>query len=65
MGGAARELAKYRGIEEIHVVEIDRRVVEVAKEFLPQTACGFSDPVSQFIFKMESSLSAIRRTFMT
>ncbi len=43
-GGAARELAKYRGIEEIHVVEIDRRVVEVAKEFLPQTACGFSDP---------------------
>lgn len=50
-GGVARELAKYAGIEAIHIVEIDRRVVEVAKEFLPQTACGFSDPRVQVYYQ--------------
>ena len=43
-GGAARELCKYPGIERIDVVEIDRRVVEVCREFLPGTARGFDDP---------------------
>lgn len=43
-GGVARELAKYPGIESVDVVEIDRRVVEVCREYLPQTACGFDDP---------------------
>lgn len=43
-GGVARELAKYKSIEKIDVVEIDPRVVAVCKEFLPETACGFSDP---------------------
>ncbi len=43
-GGAARELCKYKHIESIEIAEIDRRVVEVCKEYLPQTACGFADP---------------------
>ena len=43
-GGVARELAKYPGIESVDVVEIDRRVVEVCRAYLPQTACGFDDP---------------------
>lgn len=42
-GGAARELCKYPDIERIDVVEIDARVVEVCKEYLPKTACGFDD----------------------
>lgn len=42
-GGVLRELSKYKDIESIDLVEIDRRVVEVCKEFLPQTACGFED----------------------
>ena len=43
-GGAARELAKYPTIEHIDVAEIDRRVIAVCREYLPQTACGFDDP---------------------
>ena len=42
-GGAARELSKYKSIENIDLVEIDERVVEVCKEYLPQAACGFDD----------------------
>ncbi len=43
-GGAARELCRYPGIESVDVAEIDRRVTEVCREYLPQTACGFDDP---------------------
>ena len=43
-GGAVRELACYKTIEKIDLVEIDERVVEVCKEYLPQTACCFDDP---------------------
>ncbi len=43
-GGVCRELIKYPYIESIDVVEIDEKVVEVSKEFLPLTACGFDDP---------------------
>lgn len=42
-GGVARELSKYSAIQKIDIVEIDKRVVEVCKEFLPQTACGLAD----------------------
>jgi len=42
-GGVARELSKYKTIENIDVVEIDEEVVKVCKKYLPQTACGFSD----------------------
>ncbi len=43
-GGVCRELIKYPYVESIDVVEIDEKVVEVSKEFLPLTACGFDDP---------------------
>lgn len=43
-GGVARELSKYESIEQVDIVEIDRRVVEVCREYLPHTACGFDDP---------------------
>ena len=42
-GGVARELARYKGIKHIDVVEIDEDVVAAAREFLPQTARGFDD----------------------
>ncbi len=42
-GGVCRELIKYKTIEKIDVVEIDEKVVEVCKEYLRQTACGFDD----------------------
>ena len=42
-GGTVRELAKYKSISQIDMVEIDEQVVEVCKEYLPQTACCFDD----------------------
>ncbi|KAG4080145.1 hypothetical protein HA402_008216 [Bradysia odoriphaga] len=40
-GGVAREVVKHPLVEEIHQVEIDDRVIEVAKKYLPFMACGF------------------------
>ncbi len=45
-GGALRELGKYPTIENIDLVEIDERVIDICKEYLPKTACGFSNPVA-------------------
>ncbi|MCH5348903.1 MAG: polyamine aminopropyltransferase [Oscillospiraceae bacterium] len=43
-GGTVRELTRYETIENIDMVEIDRRVVEVSKEYLSVTACKLDDP---------------------
>ena len=43
-GGTVRELAKYKSIETIDMVEIDRMVVDACKEFLPTVASKLSDP---------------------
>lgn len=43
-GGVARELCRYPDIERIDMVEIDPQVVEVCREYLPQTACTLDDP---------------------
>jgi spermidine synthase len=43
-GGAIRELVRYDSVEHIDMVEIDPMVVEVCREYLPQTACGLDDP---------------------
>lgn len=58
-GGVIRELAKYSVLEQIDVAEIDRRVVAVCKEYLPQTACGFEDPRVHLYF--EDGLKFVRR----
>lgn len=43
-GGTIRELTRYNHIEHIDFVEIDERVVQLCKEFLPQTAGKLDDP---------------------
>jgi len=43
-GGTIRELTRYPGIKSIDFVEIDERVVQLCKEFLPQTSCKLEDP---------------------
>ena len=58
-GGVARELAKYPQIRQIDIVEIDERVVEVSRKFLPQTACGFSD--SRVTLFFADGLKFVRR----
>lgn len=42
-GGVIRELVKYKNVEQIDVCEIDKKVVDVCKEFMPKTACAFED----------------------
>ena len=43
-GGTVRELTKYKSVEKIDMVEIDRMVVDACKEFLPTVASKLSDP---------------------
>ncbi|XP_020813112.1 spermidine synthase [Drosophila serrata] len=40
-GGVAREVVKHPLVEEVHQVEIDDRVVDLSKKYLPAMACGF------------------------
>lgn len=58
-GGSIRELTRYPGIELIDMVEIDQMVVEVCKEFIPQTACKLEDPRVHIYY--EDGLKFIRR----
>ena len=42
-GGTVRELTRYKGIENIDMVEIDEKVVVACKKYLPQTASNLDD----------------------
>jgi spermidine synthase len=50
-GGTVRELARYASIEKIDMVDIDRRVVEICREFLPFTSCRLDDPRVSLYFE--------------
>ena len=43
-GGVLRELGRHKELEQIDICEIDSEVIKAAKEFLPETACGYNDP---------------------
>ena len=43
-GGVIRELTRYDSINRIDMVEIDKLVVDVCREYLPQTACKLDEP---------------------
>ena len=58
-GGCVRELCRYPHIEHIDLVEIDERVVEVCKEFLPTVACSLDDPRVHILY--QDGLKYIRR----
>lgn len=42
-GGTVRELTRYNSVERIDMVEIDKMVVEISKEYIPQTASKLDD----------------------
>jgi spermidine synthase len=42
-GGTVRELTRYNSLERVDMVEIDRKVVEICQEFIPQTASKLDD----------------------
>lgn len=43
-GGVVREFAKHKEIEQIDLVEIDERVIEVSREFFPDCTSALDDP---------------------
>lgn len=43
-GGVAREVSKHPLVKEVIQVEIDAKVVEVSKKYLPTMAVGFASP---------------------
>jgi len=42
-GGSVRELARYKSVEHIDMVEIDKMVVDVCKKYLPALSCSLDD----------------------
>lgn len=42
-GGAIREIIKHPSVEKAVLCEIDGRVIEVSKEYLPEISCALSD----------------------
>lgn len=58
-GGVARELARYSDIESIDLIEIDEKVIEVCRKYLPKTACGFEDSRVNII--IEDGLKYVRK----
>lgn len=42
-GGSVREIVKHSRVEKVVHVEIDEKVIEAAKKFLPELSSGFSD----------------------
>lgn len=42
-GGSVRELTRYSSIERIDMVEIDKKVVDVCREYLPSLTCSLDD----------------------
>ena len=42
-GGVAREVARHKCVKHIDQCEIDGKVVELCRKYIPSTACGFDD----------------------
>ncbi|ACV64279.1 spermidine synthase [Desulfofarcimen acetoxidans DSM 771] len=43
-GGVVREVVKHTGVEKVVHVEIDGRVIEVSKKYLPEISCALDNP---------------------
>ncbi|CAN4123970.1 unnamed protein product [Withania somnifera] len=43
-GGVLREVSRHSSVEQIDICEIDKMVVEIAKQFFPDVAVGYEDP---------------------
>lgn len=50
-GGSLREVLRYRGVQKVFLCEIDKKVVEICRKFLPKIHGGsFDDPRAEIIF---------------
>lgn len=59
-GGAVREIARYKSVKHIDLVEIDETVIDVSREYLPFTACRLDDPRVHIFY--EDGVKFIRRS---
>jgi len=50
-GGALREVLKHPAVESATLVEIDRRVAEVSRQYLPEIALALDDPRAQIRYE--------------
>ncbi|HPE68345.1 MAG TPA: polyamine aminopropyltransferase [Thermotogota bacterium] len=50
-GGTLREVLKHPSVQEAWLVEIDEKVVQAAREWLPKLSSSFSDPRSKILFR--------------
>ena len=58
-GGTIREIIKHKSVEEAILVEIDKRVIEVSKEYFPELSCGLdADNVK---VKVEDGINFVRK----
>jgi spermidine synthase len=57
-GGTIRELTRYKTIEKIDMVEIDKRVVDVCREYFPLTSCKLDESRVNLFF--EDGLKFVR-----
>ncbi|KYM80786.1 Spermidine synthase [Atta colombica] len=48
-GGVAREVAKHPDVERVTLVDIDDRVIEVCKQYLPRLSLGLNNPYVNII----------------
>lgn len=57
-GGTVRELCRYKGLERIDVVEIDKTVIDICKEHFPEISCKFNEPYVNIFY--EDGLKFVR-----
>ncbi|MGB4438133.1 MAG: polyamine aminopropyltransferase [Sedimentibacter sp.] len=57
-GGTVRELTRYKSVEKIDMVEIDKMVVDVCQEYIPQTASKLNEERVNLYF--EDGLKFVR-----
>nr|WAU46217.1 spermidine N-methyltransferase [Erythroxylum coca] len=43
-GGILREISRHPSVEQIHLCELDKMVIDVYKKFFPDISIGYSDP---------------------
>lgn len=60
-GGTAREVSRYKHIEQIDMVEIDERVVRLCQQYLPQTSCAL-DNDARIKMYFEDGLAFVKNT---
>lgn len=58
-GGVVRELTRYKNVEQIDLVEMDKMVVETCRQYLPGNACRLDDKRVHIFY--EDGLKYIRR----